>query len=231
MKLKVIVLTCPQNHNTRVKAIKETWGKHYDTIYLSDYNADDKIIGYPYLENGYENIWKKYVEFIKNEKTNTDWYYFCDDDTFVNIFNLNLAILSIENSNDLCFGNIGLLNSDGTDKIGTPTGFHLHTLKGNGCNLPVEYAGGGGGFFMNSETFRKLQLYILSEDNIPNCYNGDVTFGFWTRGAGIKYKNIANMWWASPEMLAHNEEQQKFAVSYHYITPEKMYELHEKLNK
>ena len=66
MKIKFIILTCEKYHNTRVDIIRKTWGENKDIWFLSDMNIGDDIIGYDYLQKGYENIWMKYSELLKN---------------------------------------------------------------------------------------------------------------------------------------------------------------------
>ena len=65
MKIKFITLTCEKYHNTRVDTIRKTWGANKDIWFLSDMNVGDDIIGYDYLQSGYENIWMKYSELLK----------------------------------------------------------------------------------------------------------------------------------------------------------------------
>jgi hypothetical protein len=219
MKIKAVVLTCPAYHETRVKAVRETWGKCYDTVFLSDRNEGNDIIGYDYLPVGYYNAWAKYAEFIKNEKIEYDWYFFTDDDTFVNDKN----IIGLLNNPDksVCYCHVGELNKDGTDAVGSPTGFPLNTIKGG--ELPLTYAGGGAGFIISSSAMKDVIKYINSCDVIPNSCYGDVTFGFWLRGAGVELIDTKDMNPSCP--VAPNEDDVKRIKTYHYVTPEKMKQL------
>jgi len=221
MKLKFITLTCPKYHNTRVKQIKNTWGKTQQIIFLSDTTVVPDIIGYDYIPNGYENVWCKYVEFLKNYTNDeTDWIFFTDDDTFVNISNAENLLKNYDPNLNICIGRMGLLNSDGTDKDGNQTGFPFNTISGVNAELPLWYPGGGSGFVLSRTAMLCLTTYIknIIHETIPRCINGDVTFGFWLKNCNIKLIDIVGFWWTNPSNLNHSLEEIKKSITYHYAS-------------
>lgn len=229
--MKVIVLTCEKYHNTRVLRIDETWGTETDVIYLSDINDGRKFFGYPELESGYSNIWRKYVKFLTEYEFLEDYYLFCDDDTFVNVDNIK-KIIDNDNSNEpICIGIIGTLNKDATDKDGNYTGFPLNTIIGKDTELPIYYPSGGAGFILNKFALDNIKKYLsnINEGEIPRSHNGDVTFGFWLRNSEVKLVNQEGFWWTNPYELNHDNNNMYKSYTYHYVDENMMVELYKKI--
>lgn len=226
MRIKFITLTCEKYHNTRVSKIKETWGKDQDVIFLSDMNVGDDIIGYDYLPKGYENIHYKYSEFFrKYSDMSYDWYFFTDDDTYVNVNNIKILLDKYISNDPICIGVYGKLNPDATDKDGNYTGFPLNTIQGSETSLPLTYPSGGAGFILSVESMRVINKYLNSVDDIPRCYSSDVTIGFWIRNSGISPVNMYGFWWTNPVELKHDDESISKSYTYHYVSEKMMDEL------
>jgi len=233
-KIKFVILTCEKYHDNRVESIRKTWGKNQDIWFLSDFNQGDDIIGFDYLQRGYENIWMKYSEFLKNlSSIEHDWYFFTDDDTFVNIDNINQLLKNYNSSDAICIGHVGALNSNGTDMDGNFTGFPMQTIIGKDTNLPLYYVSGGAGFILSKKSMNLICEYIrsLNSYEIPRSYNGDVTFGFWMRNSGIKVQDILGFWWTNPNELNHTKEQIQKSYTYHYVNELNMVEIHNSTTK
>jgi hypothetical protein len=83
-------------NTTRIEYnLLEKLGETQDVVFLSDLNISPDIIGFEYLQRGYENIWMKYVEMLKSwTDFNYDWHFFTDDYTFVNIENMSTNRIS-----------------------------------------------------------------------------------------------------------------------------------------
>lgn len=228
MKTKFITITCEKYHENRVQSIRETWGKNQDVVFLSDLNISPDIIGFEYLQRGYENIWMKYVEMLKSwTDFNYDWYFFTDDDTFVNIDNINILLSEYNTDDMICIGHVGALNVDGTDMDGQQTGFPRNTILGKDTSLPLIYVSGGAGFILSRTSFESICEYMknLNQYDIPRSYNGDVTFGFWMRNSGIKVVDVTGFWWTNPKDLKHDAEKIKSSFTYHYIDSDYMTEI------
>ena len=231
MKIEFIIITCEKYHNTRVESIRNTWGKKQKLTFLSDMNIGNDIVGFEYLTKGYENIWQKHFEYIKNLKElKSDWYFLTDDDTFVNISNIEKLLIDYNNDDKIALGHIGRLNIDGTDMDGNQTGFPLSSIMGDNSDLPIDYFGGGAGFILSKSSMSSLIEYLNTRnfENIIRSYNSDVSIGFWLRNSGIKIKDIFGFWWTNPEDLKHDDNQIISSYTYHYVDYDKMAKLYEK---
>lgn len=226
MKIKFITLTCEKYHDSRVSKIRETWGKGQDISFLSDLNIYSDIIGYDYLPKGYQNIHYKYSEFFRQYSNfSYDWYFFTDDDTYVNIDNVKNILKKYNCDEPICIGRVGRLNPDATDKDGNYTGFPLDSIQGSGTLLPLTYVGGGAGFILSVESFKIINHYLNNLNDIPRCYSGDVTVGFWLRNSGIKCVNNDGFWWSHPVDLGHTDDDIRKNCTYHYVDEKMMDEL------
>jgi hypothetical protein len=227
VKIKFITLTCEKYHDSRVSKIRQTWGNAQDVTFLSDLNIGDDIIGYEHLPKGYENIHYKYSEFFRtNSDLSYDWYFFTDDDTYVNIKNINDLLKNYKPTESICIGVYGELHPDATDKHGNHTGFPLYTIKGEGTNLPLTYPSGGAGFILSVESMKRINQYLNTISDSPRCYNSDVTIGFWIRNAGIVGVNVDGFWWTNPDELKHSNENIKNSYTYHYVNEKMMEDLY-----
>lgn len=232
MKIKYIVITCEKYHDTRVKSVRETWGNEENITFLSDKTIGDDIVGFDYLIKGYENIWMKLYEFLKkNTDFDQDWYFFTDDDTFVNKKNTNSLLDGYNPESLLCLGHVGALNADATDLDGNFTGFPLHTIMGKNTELPIRYVSGGAGFILSRSSMKSICNYLntLEQYQVPRSYNSDVTFGFWMRNCGIVIKDIFGFWWTNPKELNHDIDVVKSSYTYHYISDSEMFNLNGEL--
>lgn len=226
MRIKFITLTCEKYHDTRVCCIRETWGENQDITFLSDVNSGNDILGYEYLPKGYENISHKYFEFIrKYENFDYDWYFFTDDDTFVNVDNVKKLLENFNTEDNICIGHEGALNIDGTDMDGNQTGFPIYTISGEGSWLPIRYVSGGAGFILSKKSMRIICDYAKKCENPAKSYNSDVTFGFWMRNVNIKIVDVVGFWWTNPSDLRHNESEINESFTYHYVNIENMQKL------
>jgi hypothetical protein len=228
MNIKYIVITCDKYHYTRVNDVRQTWGDGENLLFLSDGNVGDDIIGYEYLQRGYENIWMKLYEFLKNNSNfDDDWYLFADDDTYVNKKNIITLLNNYKPEDAICIGHVGLLNSDATDMDGNFTGFPLQTISGEKTILPIRYVSGGAGFILSRTSMKLICDYLtnLEYQKVPRSYNSDVTFGFWMRNCGILIKDVKGFWWTNPSELNHDLNQINESFTYHYIDSDNMFYL------
>lgn len=231
-----IVLTCDKYINDRVESIKNSWGKNVNVVYLTDSNINEQnFIGYDTPKN-YDGIQEKYYNFLlKYDFTKHKYFFFLDDDTFVNLKNLKL--LDLPEYNELfCIGRELHLNKDRTDKWGNDTGYPMHKLKNKGSELPLIYPSGGSGFILSKSSVIKIQEYLnLVKNERPISGHSDVSVGFWIRNCNIKFISSNQFWWDVPEKLLLNTWE-KFNsydnfITFHYVNPELMKIFNEKYNK
>lgn len=233
--IEFIVLSCDNYKSTRVKSILDTWGKYVNVKILMDSKSEeDNIIGYDTQKN-YHGIFDKYLNFFKYyDFNNHEYYFFTDDDTFVNLNNLKK--LELPNYNELfCICRKLCLNPDGTDIWGNQTGTNISLITGENILLPLYYQSGGSGFILSKSTCLSVQRYVNETKNIQKCIFGDVSLGFWLRSCNVNIINNKNFWWDTHENLLNNKwekyDSDKDVITFHYVNQENMYLYHEKYNK
>ena len=83
--LYVILHTCTRPE--RYEAVVNTWGKDVDFIFYADCDDEEKKIIKVSDDTSYSSNEAKHVNVIKYLFDNDyqyEWFFFCDDDTFVN---------------------------------------------------------------------------------------------------------------------------------------------------
>ena len=227
MNIEAVVLTCPKYHQTRVTAIRNTWGQDIKVLFLSDLIEGNDVIGYPELHVGYDNVFLKYLALFKRyDNFNSDWYIFCDDDTFLNVKLIKEFLSNYNCEDNICIGAKCVLNSNGSDAYGTQTGFNMSSIQGADAMLPVEHPSGGSGFIISKCALKNLIKYLKNNNNIGRCYKSDVTFGFWLFKAETKIINCDKFNGNTPQVLNHTPEQVINNFSYHYVTEDLMKHLY-----
>jgi hypothetical protein len=230
-----IVLTCDKYLNNRVESIKKSWGTKTNVIYLTDSKTSQaNIVGYNTPLN-YDGIQEKYYQFFLNfDFSNFKYFFFLDDDTFVNL--KNLQKINIPNHDEMfCVGRELHLNIDGKDKWGNYTGYPMSKIKNKGTELPLIYPSGGSGFILSKSAVLKIQEYLQTlNENRPISGHSDVSIGFWMRNCQVQFIPSNLFWWDVPEKLINNTSE-KFDndndfITYHYVDHNRMIEYHKKYN-
>lgn len=228
----VVVLTCDLYLDTRVKSIQNTWGKLIDTIFLTDSeNSQKDIIGYNTPKN-YDGIQDKYLNFFKKFNFKKyDYYFFVDDDTFINIE--NLKSLKIPSSEDnFAYIRRLVLNPDGTDKDGNYTGYPMNKLRGYNIQLPLTHPSGGAGYILSKKTTLEIKKYLeFAGNTVSLSGHGDVTLGFWLRNVGSNLIFSEDLWWEKPKECEPFGFNEKTFLTLHYVNEELMYKYNKKYNR
>lgn len=234
--LLFVVLTCDKYLEDRVKSIKNSWGKYVNVVYLTDSKfEEDNLVGYDTPKN-YDGIQEKYYNFFLNYNFNNyKYFFFLDDDTFVNLDNLiNLELPTPDKM--FCIGRELHLNKNGTDKWGNFTGYPMNKLKNNGSELPLIYPSGGSGYIVSNKSVVEIQKYLNSlRENRPISGHSDVSIGFWLRNCGVEFISSNQFWWDTPNNLILNKwenfNNDGTFITYHYVKPEQMIMFHKEYNK
>lgn len=233
--IEFIVLSCDAYITTRVKAIRESWAAGETVKYLVDTKSNlEYFIGFDTQKN-YNGIYEKYLNFFKTYNFNKhDYYFFTDDDTFVNKKNLNK--LKLPSKDELfCVGRMLCLNPDGTDCWGNQTGADLSQLKGDGISLPLYYPSGGSGFILSKASCNQIQKYLFDCNNPPKSKYSDVSIGFWLRNCNIQLIKNENFWWDTHEKLLknilENYTSDEDVITFHYVNEVMMSKYNKKYNE
>ena len=190
----------------RIETIKKTWGKHCsDLVFYADFSAENilKCTNEPSSIGNEE----KTINRIKQIKSNNvyDWYFFVDDDTFVNIENMKKFVSTLNRNN--AYG---------------------HMTHGYGSE---PYFQGGAGFFISKQIFNSIKEETLY---IRGSGYGDAVMGAVLRDNNINTVWINNGLLNRFEAKSSESDEFKSAITYHLInTEEKMinyYDLIYKLN-
>jgi hypothetical protein len=201
------IITC-KNFKARQEALKETWLKNQKYIFLSDEEKEDSL-NITEIQGHASGEIKQLDSFkhIKNKKLDYNWYFFCDDDTFVNVKNLRELIFKL--SPFLSYGNILSFERDPLNPCWNKYGTNLR------------YLSGGSGFFISNSTLNIL----ANKDMSPQSGYGDLTLGLYMKKFMLDINHIDGLYKDKPEAFNHSLEQIKNAYTYHYIKPEEMIKL------
>lgn len=236
MNIKFVVLSCDDYLDKRVSSLVDTFLSNQKYVILIDSDMDIiNTIGYNTPKN-YDGIQDKYKSFFLNyDFSEDDYYFFIDDDTFVNLNNLSKLNLP-HHSKKFCICRMCLLDPSGFDLIGQYTGYPLYKITGIGSELPIYHPSGGSGFILSKSSCLSIQENIkkLKYEQIARSDHGDVSIGFWMRYSNVEIINNNNFWHNTVENLYNDksitEYDEKNAITFHYVNSEKMYEYNNKYN-
>ena len=197
-KILYVILHGSMNPD-RYYNVKETWGKYLDCMFYSDHEDKEKNIikvsdrtDYHSNEDKHVNVLKYLGEDIKNY----EWFFFCDDDTFVNTKKLE-----------------GLLDTFDKNRV---HGQMLKTDNYMGNPLPppiLEYCSGGAGYLIHNEILK----IISKEIKFLNTGYSDVTLGLLLRDLNILVSDSDYFRSQPPSFYGYNDETIKNYATFHYI--------------
>ncbi|KAL7539051.1 hypothetical protein ACHAXR_009004 [Thalassiosira sp. AJA248-18] len=100
IRILCYILTTSEYHETRVKAVLNTWGPKCDRLFVASNQTDESIgaVEIPNTRHDYDGLWRKHTDtlryFIAHGMTETyDWFLKCDDDTYVVVENLRSYLM------------------------------------------------------------------------------------------------------------------------------------------
>lgn len=197
-----------QAYKSRQKALKESWLKdvknHY--IFASDEDTEDSVKLSD--RKDYYSCEEKQLSSLKyltENKPNYKWYFFGDDDTYVNTKNLENLLRSFSSDS------IGFVLSRMTDPYNTAF---------SRFNINAYYSGGAGFCFS-----QKLLMEVKDGPFPPSIHYADISMA---RLLGnVKFTHCNSFCPTSPTKLGHSESKIREMITYHYVSETEMNQLHE----
>jgi hypothetical protein len=187
LNYQINVISC-KNLEERIWSIKNTWGRNRNNVifYADFHDEKNNIIKCTDIPT-HDGCEQKTIQRFKQIKNNNlhDWYFFVDDDTYVNIPNLEKMITEL--SPDYYYG--VSCNNWPSDKT-------------------LIYPAGGAGFFISSKSFEMMSI-IPSHFSIP-IHFGDVTAGLILRANNIPFISKGIIEWVAPYNLIKNPDRLYF---------------------
>ncbi len=189
-KITYLVMTS-QKYKDRQYNVTKTWGGNVDLHFYSD-GEDYKTIkvtdkdDYWSLEEKHINIFKR----LKYDFLDREWFFFCDDDTFVNTKNLTYFLKYCQK--DSSYGALINCWNDNPD-------FYYHS--------------GGAGVLLHRDALDKLSFEI---EHLNTMY-ADVTLGLNLQGSGIKMMSDERFHPYTPEVHGSTINEIKNCLTFHHI--------------
>jgi len=198
--LYTILHTCTRPE--RYDGIVNSWGKNVDFLFYSDCDNEDKKIVKVSDNSSYSSNEPKHINVIKYLVENNyqyEWFFFCDDDTFVNTKNL-------ENNLDLF----------DKDKI------NGSVLKDTWLqDRSLVYCSGGAGYLIH-----KTLLPIISKTIKLGSGYSDVSLGICAKELNIELINHDGFKSQPPDFYKVEKTLIKDIYTFHYIKPDLMNEMY-----
>lgn len=192
MKILTLVLHS-ENTKERHGNITSTWGKDIDVLFYSDYeNFLSNVIKVSDRKD-YESCSEKIMNaFIKlpDSCLDYDWYFFCDDDTFLNSKLLLSSAAQFDSS--FIYGDI---------------------IKCWPNDFSLPYPSGGAGCMISNSTFKKIRSFGVV---YPVGFS-DVCLGLNIRSLDIKMKHDSRFHGLPPQALKIDSKEVSKHISFHYI--------------
>jgi hypothetical protein len=217
-----VILTCRSNYETRMESIRQTWLSEVPNenfIFLADDSDKDRRMVYDQrIPLGYEFVQMKYYHFLSNLRSlidvrKFDYFFFADDDTFINVNNLSATIERLGSEPAWIGDPITVTGWDTPD----------HRFIGNHDDFPelgFRYPSGGAGFIANKNLVLQISDYLSTAKSIAASKWSDMTFGVWASNSGgckiIEDKDLFHG--ATPNFpIEEYESSVKKSLTFHYV--------------
>jgi hypothetical protein len=200
--LYVILHTCtrPDRHD----GIVNSWGKDVDYIFYADCDNEEKKIIKVSDDSSYSSNEPKHINVIKYLIENDyqyEWFFFCDDDTFVNTKRLESNLENFD-----------------SNKI------NGHVLNGTWKkDTTLSYCSGGAGYLIHKTILSKISETIKT----TGSGYSDVSLGMCVKDLNIEYNHNEDFRSQNPDYYNVDKSLIKDIFTFHYISSELMVEMYE----
>ena len=162
------VMTEPQNHETKARHVKDTWGRSCNKLVFMSSQEDPSLpaVGL-HAEEGQDNLQQAHLYLYKNHFDDADWFLKADDDTYVVVENLRYMLQAHNHTDPVYFG----------------CKFKPYVKQG--------YMSGGAGYVLSKEALGRLATKGLEDTSMLRCRSDDggaedVEMGKCMEGLGVK---------------------------------------------
>jgi len=192
-------MTTNKNRERCINILK-SWGKNLNIFFYSDHNEPGlKCIKVSDRDDYHSNEEKNIntLNYLLAIKPQYKWFYFCDDDTFPILANLEKLIANADPSK--VYGRVLSFSNSPDNRI----------FKKVGTDLV--YPAGGPGYLLSNQV-------LLSYENFINFDTGfsDVSVGLNLQNR-FEISDVQTMFTHAPWDYKHSDDFVRNQVSYHYI--------------
>lgn len=198
MKILFVILTCEQYRKTRRTWQEESWlWGICDAVYLNTPPAGE--------QESYYCLSKKYLEFLQTSNClDYDWYFFCDDDTYVFVDKLK-TFLSLFNSEE----NI-LIGSELADEL----------VKKATINC-IRACSGGAGIAISNLLFKNIKEYLFRGEYDCLREQADISLALWANACCWDLKVVdAGELFRPNSPKHHTNWGLNYPITFHYCDEE-----------
>lgn len=205
------LLSCEKYKLTRQRILRETWLSKVppsDYVFLSDEHSDDSVKMSD--KKDYSSCEEKQLNslnYLLKNKLNYEWYFFGDDDTYVNPFNLTDFLSSFTEES------VG----SSLNKLSDPRNGAFDIFNINA------YYSGGAGFVFSKKTLNSVDGKLFP----PSIFYADISMGRLLLNCGGKITDCNRFFATNFSELKHSEETIKRAITYHYMNESQMKKAYE----
>ena len=110
LKILCWVMTAPENHKSKARKVKETWGKRCNILLFMSSSVDLELpsVKLNLVQDDRQRLWQKSKEafryIYKYYRDKADWFLKADDDTFVIVENLRYMLQNFQPADPIYFG-------------------------------------------------------------------------------------------------------------------------------
>ena len=193
MKKVLYIILHTKKHESRFNNLVNTWLQGQDYVFYSDHEDLENNIIKVTDDDSYHSNEPKFISVVNTlpeEYLNYEWYFFVDNDTFVNTKKLESILDSLN-----------------------PKVLHGQKIYSWSRDKSMPYLSGGAGILVHHT------MYPHMRENLRNYGTGysDVSLGCYMKEYGIECVDDGLCWSQPPSHWRINMSEINHHVSFHYI--------------